>query len=360
MAVAFTQVSARGRNDDGTQVTATWKAATGTNWTQRMDVPLRVRFDCSETGTTAATLAGQLQCNLNGGAFQAVNASSTIVKAVAGANSIDGVATTQQISSGTFVAGSCDAADGLCATTASIAQNSHTELEYCIQFVSANMSAGSTVQLRVVRSTATAFGTYTFTPTVQISANPATTALSFSPRTSALKLALHPATTALMFTGLSSTITMGTRLVATAASLSFSVVTSALKLKINPGTTALAFSALTSPLKLKLNASTTNLTFAAVQSVLKMAVHPSSVALIFTAQSSHLKSTIASGSTGLLFASGSATLKLAMQPSSVAMHFLGLQSIVTNTGGSPAVIPVSDVRIGTIGFAMNGIRVGHQ
>ncbi len=168
MAVAFTQVGFRGRFDDGSETGATWKKAVNVNWTEVPGRTFRVRFDCSETGTTASTLAGQLQCNKNAGAFQAVTGSSTIVKAAASSVIVDGVATTQIISSGSFIAGSIDAVDGLCATTASIAQSSHTELEFTLQINAADVVEKDVIQLRVVRSPSTAFGTYTNTPSITV------------------------------------------------------------------------------------------------------------------------------------------------------------------------------------------------
>jgi hypothetical protein len=168
MPTAWTQVGFRARNDDGGEVSGAWKAAVNTNIKIKAGVTFRLRFDCSETGTTAATLAGQLQCNKNGGAFQAVTASSTIAKAVASQNGVNGAATTQIISSGSFVAGNIDAADGLCAATGSIAQNSHTELEFCVQLDTITTTAEDAIQFRVVVSPSTAFGTYTQTPTITV------------------------------------------------------------------------------------------------------------------------------------------------------------------------------------------------
>jgi hypothetical protein len=43
----FTQVTFRGRNDDGSEVLATWKAAAGVDWNQVEDETFRVRFGVS-------------------------------------------------------------------------------------------------------------------------------------------------------------------------------------------------------------------------------------------------------------------------------------------------------------------------
>ena len=168
MPVAWTQANFRVRNDDGGEATASWLAALNTNVSLKAGRTFRLRFDCSETGTTSATLTGQLRCSKNGAAFQSVTATSTIAFAVSGLNSMNGVATTQIISSGTFVAGNIDAADGLCAVTGTIAQNSHTELEFCVQLDPLTTAAEDTVQFRVYVSPTTAFGTYTQSPTITV------------------------------------------------------------------------------------------------------------------------------------------------------------------------------------------------
>ncbi len=175
MAVAWTQVSSRARNDDGTQVTATWKSAAGSNWKQSPGQKFRVRFDISETGTTSGTIAGQLRYSKNAAAYTSVTGSSAAIKAVSSANVTDGTATTQIISSGTFVAGSTDTVDGLCAATGTMAQSTHTELEFCLQLVDGGVADGDTIDLRVYVSPTTALGTYTFTPRITVS-KPALTA----------------------------------------------------------------------------------------------------------------------------------------------------------------------------------------
>ena len=62
MAAANTeQIAFRGRNDDGSETTATWIAAQNTNWTQPTGTNFRVRFEVEEDGGKAFTLDGRLQ-----------------------------------------------------------------------------------------------------------------------------------------------------------------------------------------------------------------------------------------------------------------------------------------------------------
>src|SRR4051812_33053217 len=148
MAVAWTQVSFRGRNDDGSESAATWKAANNTNWTQLVGVNFRVRFCVSETGTTASTHTGQVQYNKNSAGWVSVTGSSSVVKAVSTTQYSDDAATTKQLATGTFVAGKCESSSGVTTATGSIAQNSQTDMEYCLQIVDADVAGGDTIQLR--------------------------------------------------------------------------------------------------------------------------------------------------------------------------------------------------------------------
>ncbi|MGH9878833.1 MAG: hypothetical protein ACRD5H_14470, partial [Nitrososphaerales archaeon] len=64
--VTLDQAGFRGRNDDGSETTATWKAAENTNWSQAVDENLRVRLILDETtGGDPAIADYRLQYNLN-------------------------------------------------------------------------------------------------------------------------------------------------------------------------------------------------------------------------------------------------------------------------------------------------------
>lgn len=286
MPVAFTQVSFRGRNDDGNETTATWKATTNTNWSQKTNTAFRIRFDCSETGSTSSTLAGQLQVQRNALGFNAVNASSSVAKAVAGSQSVNGLSTTQQISSGTFVTGNIDAADGLCATTGTMAQNTHTELEFCVQINDADVTAGDTVQFRVVRSVSTAFGTYTNTPTVNLTIikAPATGAETYTGQVTSLKLTIHPATASATFTGQNVTITnnLTTVLHPAAAGATFTGITPALSFVFRSSTASATFATLSSKLTITLHPAMASAVFGSAQPALKAIVRPALQVMTFT------------------------------------------------------------------------------
>ena len=113
-----------GRCDNGSESSATWKYADGTcgdtaanatnrDWTQLVDENFRVRFTVQETaGGAENNKPFKFQARLNGGSWQDITTSSTIVRAFAsgdaGFNDSDN--TTQQIGDGTFITDN----DGCC------------------------------------------------------------------------------------------------------------------------------------------------------------------------------------------------------------------------------------------------------
>src|SRR3990167_3782643 len=139
---AWNQVSFRGRNDNGDQATATWKALQNTNWTQAVDENFRVRFEMQETAGCAATNVTniQLQYNLNAAGWVNVTATSSVVQSVASPNVADAAATTDQLTvgTGTFVGGGgFDEVNGIAGSTAmDVAASGHFEVEYCVQILS--------------------------------------------------------------------------------------------------------------------------------------------------------------------------------------------------------------------------------
>lgn len=170
MATTWQQVHFRFRNDDGSESAATWKAAADTNVTADVsggDVSLRVRFNIRETGTTSATFSARLYYSLNGGAYAQINASGTPVVASASGNLTDDASTTQQISSGTFVAGKVDDVNAQTGSTGTIAQNNDTEFEFMLTVSAASVANSDTIDLRVRRGTV-ALTTYTVTARITV------------------------------------------------------------------------------------------------------------------------------------------------------------------------------------------------
>lgn len=123
-----------------------------------------------ETGTTSSTFAANLFMSKNSGAYAQVNASTANAKVVDSANYVDNANTTQQLSSGTFVAGRLEDVDGTTGATSSIAQNSVTDFEFMFQLVSADLAHGDTLDFRCYKS-GVAVATYTNTARITITKN---------------------------------------------------------------------------------------------------------------------------------------------------------------------------------------------
>ena len=178
---SYTQASFRGRNDDGSETAATWIAALNTNFTQDVDTNFRIRFLIQETEDVAdANVQFQLQYNYEGGGWNDVNGSSSVVRSFASSEFTDGDDTTQQLGSGTFISNNdcMDEANGLVGGANldfTATANQEVEAEFCIQIRDADTSGGDTIQLRLIKEADEALTTYTNTPTITVPNAPAIT-----------------------------------------------------------------------------------------------------------------------------------------------------------------------------------------
>lgn len=168
------QLSFRARNDDGSEAAATWIADVNINWTQEPDVNFRVRFLGQEVGPGTAAgiwVSGSFtlfQYNLNGAGWNPITDTSDVVKFSLSSQFANLDATTQQLGSGTFIAGKMMEANGN--TSTSLNGDDETECEGCFQIVGGDVSGTDTIQLRAVgqETSNTVFDVYTSTPTVSI------------------------------------------------------------------------------------------------------------------------------------------------------------------------------------------------
>ena len=175
-ATTFTQEDTRGRNDDGTIVTATYMGS-GNNQDQsvNVDTPFRWRFVVQIGGMDAGNQNFQLWYSKNSGSYGKLDAADSLadgIRLINDANSIaDNSVTVQDISDGTYTTGT---SDGYCDGTidddtgvVNIAAGEEGEVEFCFEFISADVVNGGTFDLRARRG-ATAFDTYTNTPRVTV------------------------------------------------------------------------------------------------------------------------------------------------------------------------------------------------
>lgn len=169
----WNQLAFRWRKDDGNETTATWWAANDTNPSPgdlTLDANVRIRFEIEETatGTDGATLTAQLQYSLNSTtSYNNVTGASSVVRSSAGGGT-DGEPTTNLVdtSARAFQAGEYDEVDGVTAALSGLS-NESTNVEYCVQIRSADVTGGDVIRLRVINS-ATPLDTYTQTPAYEI------------------------------------------------------------------------------------------------------------------------------------------------------------------------------------------------
>lgn len=176
VAPIYTQTTFRGRNDDGTETTATWKAAAGADWTQNVDENFRARFNI------ASSVAPPIQSTFfrcfysrNGGSYIIISNSSSVVRCALSPHIDDSTAaaeTTEQLAgAGSFNPGHF--ADTFANGPGFIqapALNQDTEMEYSLTIRSADVNNGDTIGLRVYNNDSTPLnGGYTDTPVITVS-----------------------------------------------------------------------------------------------------------------------------------------------------------------------------------------------
>jgi len=173
--VATNLIKYRGRNDDGNETTATWKAAEDTPWVQTVDVNFRVRFKVQNSTTAINNLDVKIQYNRNGAGWVDVNATSSVVRSSASPNLADQANLTEQLTggTGTFIgATSFDEVNGSCGgTSLDLTATGKMEQEYCAQVRSADVVGGDVIQLRTINDDAEApWTTYTVIASLSVRA----------------------------------------------------------------------------------------------------------------------------------------------------------------------------------------------
>lgn len=218
---SFTQRAFRGRNDDGNETTATWKANQDVNWTQAVDTNFRIRFQLQEGAACAgANKVWRMQYNKNSAGWVDCSASSLVVRASASPNLADGANLTTQLTGGTgtfigltgFDEVDCNAGGA----SMDVAASGNSECEFSVQIRSADTVNGDSVQLRVTDA-GTAIASYTSTPTITVSAPVSITLTGKSATASAGSFS---ASASIALTGTSGTASAGTLVPSTSYSVS--------------------------------------------------------------------------------------------------------------------------------------------
>lgn len=180
----LTQSHFRWVNDDGNESGSTFREALDTDTVITvLDANVRLRIETKAgvlLGGTFNGTAPKLQVSKNGGAYADVNASSNDVRSAASTQFTDGVASTERLAgSGTFVSGSLDEVDGACANVDMVDGND-TEHEFCVQFRSADLADGDTLDFRLFDvNMSSTYNAYDEIPRATISIPPSGTTSSF-------------------------------------------------------------------------------------------------------------------------------------------------------------------------------------
>lgn len=181
--MAVTQSHYRFGVNSGTEATHTWYANEDANpaaGTIPLDTTFLLRFCLQCDGTAQSNVDAEFQVRKNGGAYQNITTSSTIVRAVTTTVFADAANTTKRLSgTGTFETSSAGCThDGVSGGTAfDIVASGNGETECSMQIRSVDVVNGDLLEFRLTRDGGVVLDTYAVTPaiTIQIATSAART-----------------------------------------------------------------------------------------------------------------------------------------------------------------------------------------
>lgn len=159
----------RFRNDDGSETTATWKAALDTNINQVPNTNFRLRYAIEiqpfDLGGWTNLDNLKMQCSMTrsgiSSSYADITSSSTYIRLSSSASVADEASTTQQISSpDSFTANNVLTSTTLSTATVGTATNT-LEIEICAQVRSADTANGDYIDFKVVNGSDTGTNTAT-------------------------------------------------------------------------------------------------------------------------------------------------------------------------------------------------------
>ena len=170
----YDQDSYRFRNDDGTEATATWKAAVNTVITQHATVPFRLRvlIQCTVAGEAGFTPVMQYRIDTGAGygAWGAVPTTATEAAHIStSVNVTNGADTTKQLGAGSFTTNNNGIRNDPVepGNTLTTVVNEEWEAEWVMALGGSPISNGDTIQFRMTNS-GVALDTYTNTPELTV------------------------------------------------------------------------------------------------------------------------------------------------------------------------------------------------
>lgn len=152
-----------------------WHAAEDANPAQgviAVDVPFLLRFCVQANATGLSNVDNEFQCRKNGGAWQNITTTSTVVKAVAVTPLTEGGNCTKRLSgTGTFESsGAGQTEDGVSGGAANdIVASGNSETECGLQIVGADVAHGDLVEFRLTRDGGVLLDTYSVVPALTVS-----------------------------------------------------------------------------------------------------------------------------------------------------------------------------------------------
>jgi hypothetical protein len=175
----YDQDTFRGRNDDGNETAATWKAAAGADFSQNADDKFRLRFlvQCTVAGAAGfkPTIYYRKNSGAGYGAWAVVSATFIIgVSVVARANSTfltHGADTTQQLGAGTFIADNNGVIELGALNTLTTEVNKEWEVEVVLFLSRTQNNPGDLFQFKITND-GVDLDTYTDTPIVTVADAP--------------------------------------------------------------------------------------------------------------------------------------------------------------------------------------------
>jgi len=185
-APTFTQDAYRGRNDDGSEATATWKAGLNELWVQQVDTTFRARFLVSRP-SEASDQNGRFAVwvSHNGGAYEECNSTvgtSPVEDIASGSLDAQDSDTTQQLGSGTYLVNNngVNNNNGVAKTGSAfwaLGTAQEADMEFSLQIVGSRVSPGDTLALKLYFNDSVLAGGWTNYPTLVVP-NPPGTILS--------------------------------------------------------------------------------------------------------------------------------------------------------------------------------------
>ena len=165
---SYTQVGFRGRNDNGSESSATWKANENVNWSQNVAENFRVRFRIDET-------VPRLWTNKTFNLYYSVGAGynpvsgTTPVRFALSSNFNDNDDCTQQLTggTGTFLVNNNGMKEATGGSVNTGAGGEIWDTEWCLTIDPAQVADGNTITLRIYDG-ASAITTYSNTPSITV------------------------------------------------------------------------------------------------------------------------------------------------------------------------------------------------